>query len=234
MKVKVCILALMALVSVDSFGQFGGRTESVTNRPGNSLIPVTHMRLKTVDKSVLEENVELEKKKYLFFNYNLAAVDDYDTKAYVRYNIYNDEMEFVKDKSIYYLAKEVGRRVVFAVPASIYKVYELNGELQFFKVLVEDKNSLIVKHRVRYVDAKVAKSGYDRAKPADYKRLKDEIYLVIGDKKMVKLSKKKKKEFFTSFGDKASEIKAYMKKNKLGYKSAEDLKKVVEYYNTIQ
>ena len=55
MKKLIFFLALCTLISNDIFGQFGGRTQSVTNRPGNFLIPVAHIRLKDVDKSVLEE-----------------------------------------------------------------------------------------------------------------------------------------------------------------------------------
>ena len=234
MKKTLFSILLITFISIGAYGQLTRNVgTSVTNRAGNELIPITHLRLKTIDKSLSEEDVNLQKKKYLFYSYNEAAVDDYDTKAFVRYNIFDDEMEFVKDESIYYLAKEIGRKIRFINTNSIYKVFEFKGELHFFKVHVEGKNSLIAKQKVRYIEEKVAKSGYDRAKPANYKRLKDELYLVIDNKKMVKLSKKSKKEFFKSFGDKSSEIQKYAKKNKLGRKSIEDLKKIVTYYNTL-
>jgi hypothetical protein len=213
-------------------GHFG-RTVSVTNRPGNLLIPDTHLRLKIVDKSVLKESAELEKKKYLSYTYDLASVDNYDTKAYVRYNIFDDQMEFVKDESIYYLAKEVGRQVKFINTKDVYRVYEMKGELHFFKMYVSGENSLIAKQKIRYIDAKVATSGYDRARPANYKRLKDDIYLAKGNKELVELSGKKKKEFYKAFGDKEDQIKTYMKENKLGYKNVDDLEKIVTYYNSL-
>ena len=210
-----------------------GRTVGATNRPGNILIPVTHLRLVDVDKSALKENAELEKKKYLNYTYDLASVDNYDTKAYVRYNIFNDEMEFVKDESIYYLAKEVGRQVTFINTKDVYRIYDLNGDLHFFKIYVSGKNSLIAKHNIRYVDAKVAVTGYDRDKPANYKRLKDDIYLALGDKKLVDLSSMKKKDFFKVFGDKEAQMKKYAKENKLGSKDIDDLEKLVAYFNTL-
>ena len=245
MKKIAYLFVIMLLVSTDGFSQTRpssiavstdegsfGRTVPATNRSGNFLIPVTHLRLKSVDKSVLLENLELEKKKYLSYKYDLASVDNYDTKAYVRYNIYEDQIEFVKDESIYYLAKEVGRQVVFTESKFMYRVYEFENDLHFFRVYVDGKNSLIVKQRVRYIDAKVARSGYDTARPANYKRMKDELYLALDNKKLVKLSKKKK-EFFKAFGDKADAIKSYVKENKLGYKSIKDLTKIVNYYNTL-
>ena len=250
MKIKTSTLltsVLAMFLSASSFGQSQnnpvgfsstGHGHNLGVVPGNGnrtvfVIPDTHLRLKTIDKSVLKANAELEKKKYLNYNYDLAAVDSYDTKAYVRYNIFDDEIEFVKEKSIYYLAKEVGRKVVFANTKEVYKVFKMNDELHFFKVHSEGKNSLIAKQKVRYIEAKVAKSGYDRAKPANYKRLKDELYLASADGKLIKLSKKGKKDFFKSFGDKSDQIKSFVKENKLGYKKTNDLKKIVQYYNTI-
>ena len=241
---KFSFLFLLAvLVSGTSYGQSHAATDiddahfGIVGGQGSNravfVIPDAHIRLKTIDKSVLKENVELEKKKYLNYNYDLASVDNYDTNAYVRYNIFDDQIEFVKDKSIYYLAKEVGRKIVFANTKATYKVYDFNGELHFFQVHLEGKNSLIAKQKIRYVDAKVAKSGYDRSKPANYKRLKDELYLATADKKLIKLSKKGKKEFFASFGDKASLVKTYAKEKKLGYKSLKDLQEIVAYYNTL-
>jgi len=234
MKKTLFSILLITFVSIGTYGQLTRNVgTSVTNRAGNELIPITHLRLKTIDKSLSEEDINLQKKKYLFYSYNEAAVDDYDTKAFVRYNIFDDEMEFVKDESIYYLAKEIGRKIRFINTNSIYKVFEFKGDLHFFKVHVEGENSLIAKQKVRYIEEKVAKSGYDRARPENYKRLNDEIYFAIGNKKLVKLSKKSKKEFFKSFGEKSSEIQKYVKKNKLGRKNIEDLKKIVTYYNTL-
>lgn len=216
-----------------SSGSSLGRIQSSTNRPGNLLIPVNHLRLKTVNTAEMtEEEIKLDKKKYLSYSYDLASVDDYDTKAYIRYNIFDDQMEFVKEESIYYLAKEAGRKVRFLNSELIYRVYDFQNDQQFFKVLVDDTHSLIVKQRVRYIDAKVANSGYDIAKPANYKRVKDEYFLALDNKKLVKLPRNKK-SFFKIFGDNADKIKSYMKENRLGYKKEKDLTKIVAYYNTL-
>jgi len=240
---KISLLALLIFsTSIVSFGQNRftstdgssfGRTTSVTSRPGNFLIPVPHLRLKTVNRAEMtEEDIKLDKKKYLSYNYDLASVDDYDTKAYIRYNIFDDQMEFVKEESIYYLAKEAGRKVKFINTNTIYRVYDFENDQHFFQVLVDGDNSLIKKQRVRYIDAKVANSGYDIAKPANYKRMKDEYYLALDNKTLVKLPKSKK-GFMNAFGDKSSKIKSYMKENKLGYKKEKDLAKIVTYYNTL-
>ena len=80
---KFSFLFLLAgLVTVTSFGQSQnnpvdfsstGHGHNLGVVPGNGnrtvfVIPDTHLRLKTIDKSVLKANAELEKKKYLNYN----------------------------------------------------------------------------------------------------------------------------------------------------------------------
>lgn len=206
-----------------------------TNNNRSTGSPVTNefaFRLTTVDKSEYKESVELKKKKYLTFSYELALVDEYDTKSRVRYNIYEDQIEFIKDNSIYYLVKEVGRRIYFIESKELYKVFRLDDEPRFFKVHVEGKNSLLAKQRVRYIEPRKALSGYDRAKPANYRRMKDELYIALENRNPVKLSKDKK-EFLEIFGDKSKEMKTFIKHNKLNYRKVEDLKKIIQYFNIL-
>jgi hypothetical protein len=249
MKRILLTFALAVVVSINGFSQSQTRVQDidvaggghfsgfgVVDDNGNRsvfVIPQIHLQLKTLDKSALKGSLEMEQKKYLVYAYELASVDHYDTKAYVRYNIYEDQMEFVKDKSIYYLTKEVGRSVHFKESNFSYKAFRLKGDLHFFKVHldVEGKNSLIAKQVVKYIDAKVAKSGYDRPRDADYKRRKDELYIAF-DKNVVKVPSSKK-EFYSLFGSNSGAIKTYIKKNKLSHKKIDDLKKIVIHSNTL-
>jgi len=209
----------------------GGNTNS-TRSSGSPVANDFAFRLTTVDKSEYKESVELRKKKYLTFSYELAFVDDYDTKSRVRYNIYEDEIEFIKDNSIYYLVKEVGRRIRFVETKELYRVFKLDEEPNFFKVHVEDKHSLLAKQRVRYIEPRKALSGYDRAKPANYRRMKDELYLALENRNLIKLSRDKK-EFLEVFGNKSETMNTFMRQNKLNFRKIEDLKKIIQYFNIL-
>jgi hypothetical protein len=173
----------------------------------------------------------IQYKKYLSKDYKPAYVDDIKQRAFLRYNIYEDQMEFVKDDNIYYLQKDIGRKVRFS-DNTTYLVYDLEGEPQFFLVHQEGKNMLLAKQVVRFVEAREPNSGYDRGTPPDYKRRKDELYIAIEGKDLAEVPRKKK-DFFKIFGDQGTVIKEYMKKNKLGHKRVEDLKKIMTYYNTL-
>ena len=185
-------------------------------------------------KEVEEIPAELEGiqfKKYLTQDYKPAYVDNFKKRAYLRYNIYEDQMEFVKDNNIYYLKKDVDRIVRFTDNTK-YAVKELDGETHFFLVHQDGKNQLLAYQTVRFVEAKEPETGYDVRKPADFKRRKDELYLALNGTDLVSIPRKKK-SFFAMFGDKSSEIKKYLKENRLGYKRVKDLKKVLAYYNTL-
>jgi hypothetical protein len=171
--------------------------------------------------------------KYIIEAYKPAYVDDFKQIAYLRYNLFEDQMEFVKDDNIYYLKKEIGRKVHFSLlNNTTYKVFELNGDLQFFETTVDGKNSLLLKKSVRYLKHKKATSTYGVDRLADFKRNKDELYLAVNNNKLIKIPTNKKR-FFKIFGSKSSDVKSYMKKNRLNHKNLKDLKKAVSYFNTL-
>jgi len=179
-----------------------------------------------------EEKKKILEKQYLTSAYNPALIDEFTTVAYLRYNLYNDQMEFVKNEEIYYLKKEKGRKVNFTSLGNTYKVYELYGDLEFFLVQVDGKNSLLVKQESRFIEPRKATSSYAQDKKADFKRRKDVYYLAIDNGNLVKLSTKKK-EFASAFKGKEKEVKAFVKKNKLNPKKLGDIEKAVEYYNKL-
>ena len=169
-------------------------------------------------------------KKYLSQDYKPALVYDIKQQTYLRYNIFDDEMEYVKENQIYYLKKEIGRTVRFA-DNTTYKVYQKSGSLKYFLVNVEGKNDLVTNQIVKFYPKEEPLSGYDRGKSADYKRRNDEFY--IATKSRVIQLPTNKKSFYKFFGPKAAKIKSYLKKNRLSYKKIDDLEKVITYYNTL-
>ena len=185
----------------------------------------------TTTGEVPDDLKAIQYKKYVSQEYKPAYVDEFKQRAFLRYNIFDDQMEFVKDANIYYLQKDEGRKVKFA-DNTTYKVYNLNGDNHFFLVHVDGKNSLVGKLVVKFIEAKKATSGYEQDKPADYKRRKDILYFALDGRGLVKVPTKKK-DFYNVFGANSSAVKSYMKKNKLGYKKERDLKKIVNYLNTL-
>ena len=170
-------------------------------------------------------------KKYLNRDYKKAIIDE-KKGAYLRYNIYLDEMEFFRDEKLYYLKKETGKRVRFTNLGTVYQIYNINGGKQFFKISEEiNGKALLMMQSIQYIKFKPAQ-GYAKAQEADFRRLKDRYYYSFDGENAVKIPKGKK-AFYEIMGSKASEIKSYMKKNKLSYKNVEDLKRILTYYESI-
>jgi hypothetical protein len=178
-----------------------------------------------------KEKLEILEKQYLHSEYHTAKVDQYTSQAYLRFNLFNGQMEFTKGGTIYYLKKEKGRTVRFPDSNELYKVYKTDGELEFMKVAVKGTYSLLVKQSKRFIPPKKRTTSYGHHIKATFKRNKDLLYVKLADGNVVRVPSKKS-EFFALFGKKTKDVKAYMKKNKLGFKKLDDLKKVVAYLNS--
>ena len=50
-----------------------------------------------------------------------------------------------------FLKKEKGRKIQFTISRSVYKIYELDGDLGYFLVQVDGKSSLLVKQSSRFL-----------------------------------------------------------------------------------
>lgn len=231
MKHIFATLFILSSLSLFSQGQLQtGSFEGVFNQAAVfDMSPIG----RDLDNSMTDEaKKKLLQKQYLTQAYNPALIDQFKTLAYLRYNMYNDQMEFVKNDQIYYMKKEKGRKVRFTTMNTLYKVYEVYGDLEFFLVKEDgEKASLLLKQEVRFVKPKKATSQYTKAKEADFKRRKDEYFVALGD--VVRKVPLKKKEFPVLFGDKAKAIKDYIKKEKLNPKKEGDLMKIIKYYNSL-
>jgi len=184
------------------------------------------------DGSISPDLKKIDHKKYLTATYEAASVNGGNETAYLRYNIFKDEMEFVKEEQNYYLSKQKGTTVFFKSHNKKYIVFEKKGKLHFFVQESEGSSMLLSKELVKFVEAKEPKTSYDKRTPPVFKRKKDELYLGMNNGEAVKIPKKKK-DFYALFGDKSSDIKKYIKQHKLSHKKKKNLKKIVSYYNTL-
>lgn len=178
-----------------------------------------------------EDKRKILEAQYLNLNYTAAKVDQFKNTAYLRYNLYNNQMEFTKDGTIYYLKKEEGRTVQFNDSKTLYKVYEVYGNLEFLKVNVSGKNSLLVKQSSKFIPPTQERTTYGRINKPKFKRNKDEFFIALSSGKIVEVPHRKK-AFFQLFDENADKVKAYMKAQKLNHKDSEDLKKIVDWLNS--
>lgn len=175
---------------------------------------------------------KIKLKKYLTEGFKPASIEGNKSVFYLRYNLYEDQMEFTKEDQIYFMRKNLGDKIKFRTLNRTYVCKEFKGKPMYFLLNFEsDKIGLLTKESVTYVKAKKAQTNYDEDKPADYKRQKDKYYLVISGE----LSKvpKKKKDFIALFQSKKAQIKQYMKSQNLSHKKISDLEKILIFNNKL-
>jgi hypothetical protein len=152
----------------------------------------------------------------------------------LRYNIYNDEMEFVspEQKTLAMTTPEILDKVTFGDYTMEYLPYDINGKVKhgFFIVISKGNASLYARPEVLFQQA-VPPGAYKEPEPAKFIRKADSYFIRIGQEAALKVDNKK--ELLAAFTDHQGEIETFIKKNKIGTKDAADLKKLVEYYNSL-
>lgn len=182
-----------------------------------------------------KESPDIEKikhKTYLTSNYEPATINDLKETVFLRYNMFKDEMEFTKNGNVYYMNKNKDIVITFKNLNSTYKTLFYKDKLQYFQIHNQGDNQLLSKQIVSYLEPKPAATSYQKAKPADFKRESDKYYVKFQDNSIVELPTRKK-NFYEVFGNNSQEIKKFVKANKISIKDINDLKQVINYYNTL-
>jgi hypothetical protein len=217
----IAILILPTLI----FSQIGG----ITNGDGTSYNSIFNPNTEMDDT---EKFKLIASKMYINQNYLAANVDDISETFFMRYNLYGDEMEFTKNDQLLYLKKKKGRSILFQNSNINYKLFELDNKLKYFIVHNEGKNQLLSRQIVTYQEEKPPVNSYVAGKDADFIRDKDIFYIRFDKNDILEVPGNKKK-FYAIFKEKESKIKKYIKSKKLDIKDIEDLKKIVDYSNSL-
>ncbi len=154
-----------------------------------------------------------------------------DSKVLVKYNSFNDEIEFKKDDQVLALPKkpEYSRIEIFS-PKETLVLLDTSDELNgYFYELVNGKNSLYKKVKTKFFDYVPAPNGYSSDKPANFKTL-DPTYYIKTEKGFIK-KPKSQKDIIEQFSDKREILNTFFKSNKIKLDKEEDLIKLVNFLN---
>ena len=188
---------------------------------------------KKVDRSI----TNYEGSPYLSGEFVSGEVHDSKKKftgLLLRYNIFNDNIEFMQKGTTYALYAEP-RIVKVLLGNEVYVVenYELKGKIApgYFARLDSGKVTLLVKKIVRFTEEQEPKALQGAATPAKFTRVADVFYYRIGNAEIAKVGSLK--SFIDSLPDKKEDVSNYAKKEKLGTKNESDLVTIVKYYNSL-
>jgi len=224
MKTKNCCFFLFFLISISSFGQTDMQKFHI--RPNSG---ITSIDLRSRD---------IEGTSYINDSFLPATFSNSEHIYLLRYNAYQDEMEFKKDTKLYYLTKSSNYPITFTDFNKVYQVYTFEEDHKqkdgFFVVLnIGNGISLLLKERIKFFEEVKPQSGYDKYQPPTLKRIDDKLYISYKNNTAIELPRKKK-EILNLFSFKSKDINVYAKTNKLNFKNTEDLVEIFNYYNSLK
>ena len=164
-----------------------------------------------------------------------VVIKDYSKNVQdLRYNAYEDEMEFKIDEQLYYANKENNLKIYFPTLNKTYKCFNYNydgkSKLGYLVVLVDGpKYSLYKKEKMELLKGEKSSNAYSKDANDYYTKEKD-LYLVSKNNQLSKFPKKigDASEFFSI--DK-KELENFVKTNKINFNKEADLIKLVEFVN---
>ncbi|WP_372773224.1 hypothetical protein [Mangrovibacterium sp.] len=176
---------------------------------------------------------EIDGSPYLDNEFKKGNVITKDSVQYagleLRYNIYNDALEFRKNDLDIELNENFP--LLYAVVGDDVFVKASNAA-GYFQVVQTGDAFLVKKIKVKFVDRKEA-TGYQAAKKPSFKLLKPD-YFVEKELSGEAFRVESNEDLLRIFSDRQDEIETYFKKEKIKVSKESDLIKFWDYYNSIK
>jgi hypothetical protein len=190
-------------------------------------------------QGIINQQDEVEGSPHEKENFEIGTVITKSEIVYenvpLRFNIYSNDVEFkTEDGTIFFLASpEIIDHVLIGQDKYIYAPYALGNRMLrgYFKVLSEGKVSLLLKLNMNLKQAELPQA-YKEAQPARFIRSMDEFFIRIPPSEAHKFTNKK--ELTSILNDKTTEIEGFIKKNKTRFNKQDEIKELVDYYNSLQ
>ena len=147
-------------------------------------------------------------------------------------NVFNNEIHYVDvdGKTFAIPNPDYFDYVIIGDTKIKYLPYLLNKKTDkgFFKIVDEGKATLLLKPRINFEEA-TEPGAYSEAKPANFKRMSDQIYIMNNNSPALEITGKK--DLLEVFSDQSNAIDAFIREKKIKVSKPEDIQKVVSFYN---
>jgi len=170
--------------------------------------------------------------------FEVVTIKRFNNAIYsARYDANLGEMQIKRDNDTIVLNNSENFEITFALSRKVYKTHSYtnkDGSLKrgFLVVLREADSLAVLKEEViKFYEEKPATGGYDKAKPAEFRKLSDVYYIRLDDK--VSLLPQKRKDFLKLFPEHSNKLKVFIKKNKISLKKDDDLITLFKYIETL-
>ena len=153
----------------------------------------------------------------------------------LRYNIYNDEMEFKTDTENYLAISDPKSMKEIRIGGAVF-VYDIKrnkkGEQEGYYELLQDGNVRLLSRYNIVFKPITSTTGYKQSQPPRLNRNANTYYIKTGSSEPLLLASKK--DLDVIFGSKNDKLLAFIKSRKLNVKKEEDLIKLVEFINQME
>ncbi len=203
---------------------------------------ITDFLLEAMDKTntnwVLDgKREDIDGSPYLKDDFELGEIELIDNSVFtdilLRYNIYNDEIEYQDGGKNYSIsAKHTLNKITIRDDIFVVEIYESSvGEKQgYFTLLANGEVKLLRKYNMELTDKVPARALQD-PEPRKFIRKKDIYYVKEGLKRIHEFSNVKK--LIEHLGDHQDELKTFTKKEKISSNNPEELAELINYYNSL-
>jgi hypothetical protein len=195
-----------------------------------------HLLIKNSNRNLDGDAEKIEGSSYLSDQFTPGVVHGIKGKFVptpLRYDIFNDVLEFQQNGLVYILDPSTGIKKV-EMGENILVVRQINFKgphLGYLLLLDSGKVSLLQKKVIKFMQGKPPAALQSTATPAKYLPGQDVYYYQIN--KALPAELRSLKEMIADFPDKHDEMNAYVKKEKISAKKKEDLIQLVKYYNSL-
>ncbi len=175
--------------------------------------------------------------QYIDDKFASAHVNNGTTPFQIRFNPYNNIMEYNKDGEILNLTKGQNTVVEFLGTSAkyvltSYKDKRGNENSEYMRFVYEGKKvNFLTLEKINLKPATKATNSYETDKQAEYIRAKDERYITLNN--VTTEAPSKVKELVKLIPSKEKEIKDFVKTNKTNFDRDTDLKKLGMYLDSI-
>lgn len=168
-----------------------------------------------------------------------AKVGTVEQKNFMRYNVFNDEFEFIsnqKDTLILDKIEDFGTIVFPETNKKFQLVTYTNSKNKLFYGYLQNLKenngfAIFKKENIQFVEGKIAKTSMEVNMPAKYVKMDDTFFLKNKDKGTSEFPDNKK-GLLKLFPDKKEAIETFLKENKIDFDSENDLMKIIDFIET--
>jgi hypothetical protein len=170
----------------------------------------------------------------------IAKVENVTQKYYMRYNVYDDEFEFITPKNDTLILDRINdfSNITFTGTNKKYVLLDYTNSLgklvkgYLIDLYSKGNYTLYSKEKVTYYDGKIAKTSLEKEMPPRFVKSENEYYFKNKENIITEFPDSKKK-LIKLFPDQKSNIETFIKDNKIDFDLDSDKKRIVDFLSSM-